>query len=416
MVKSSNFTKNLKWIICLLIIVVAESVSAQNYPSRQRSSASRRNSYSSVNSRHAYRSYSNVNTDRIKESDEKKGQKVSGNKNAKDDVELVVTGDGLTKEQATMSALRSALEQTFGTFVSANTTILNDDLVKDEIVSVSAGNVKEYKYLAENEVGGKYYVTIKAIISVGKLVKYVQAKGGETELAGAAFAMDVKLKRLYQQNEEQTLQNLLTQLQELIPIMFDFSIEVESPRANSTTNLRSNVSTYYCPATVTIIGNQNYTNVWNLIWETLGALCLKSREEVEDYRAKGIEFHLFQFSNDTYNFKPTYNLPVTYINHNNMTRGDVYFRSNKFFYQVGNLINKALKFSIDDGTGNIKEGTNFRSEHEVIGTFGGGTVFPVAREAKIQMKGRIAYSEEELEKVKTIKVIPASQMNTTIHP
>lgn len=399
MVKSSNVTKNIKWIICLLIIVVAASVSAQRYPS-----------------------FSNFNTDKIKKSDNKKGQKVSENKNAKDDVVLVVTGDGLTKEQATMSALRSALEQTFGTFVSSNTTILNDNLVKDEIVSVSAGNIKKYEYLAENEIGGKFYVTIKAIISVGKLVKYVQSKGGETELAGAAFAMDIKLKRLYKQNEEQTLQNLLIQLRKLIPIMFDFSIKVESPRATSSTRLsRSKVPTYYCPATVTIIGNQNYTNVWNLIWETLGALCLKSREEVDDYLAKGVKVYRFNFSEapfdfadpprsrgitEHFNFKTTYNLPVTYIE----DYGDIYFRSQEFFYQVSKLIRESLKFSIDDGTGRV---INMKDHYEklnaVIGTFQEGTLFPVARKARIQRKGSIYYSEEELEKVKTIKVTSSGQ-------
>ena len=34
-------------------------------------------------------------------------------------------------------ALRSAIEQAFGTFVSANTTILNDEVVKDEIARLA---------------------------------------------------------------------------------------------------------------------------------------------------------------------------------------------------------------------------------------------------------------------------------------
>ena len=48
------------------------------------------------------------------------------------EVELVVNGDGPTKELATRNALRSAIEQAYGTFVSASTEILNDELVKDE--------------------------------------------------------------------------------------------------------------------------------------------------------------------------------------------------------------------------------------------------------------------------------------------
>ena len=44
-----------------------------------------------------------------------------------DDVTLVVSGDGETKEDATHVALRSAVEQAYGVFVSANTEIVNDE-------------------------------------------------------------------------------------------------------------------------------------------------------------------------------------------------------------------------------------------------------------------------------------------------
>ena len=47
------------------------------------------------------------------------------------EVSLIVTGEGATKEEATNNALRSAVEQAFGVFVSANTEILNDELIKD---------------------------------------------------------------------------------------------------------------------------------------------------------------------------------------------------------------------------------------------------------------------------------------------
>ena len=71
-----------------------------------------------------------------------------------DEVTLVVSGEGATKDEATKVALQSAIEQAFGTFVSANTQILNDELVKDEIVTVSSGNVKNYEYLSEIKQSG----------------------------------------------------------------------------------------------------------------------------------------------------------------------------------------------------------------------------------------------------------------------
>ena len=48
---------------------------------------------------------------------------------AQKSVSLVVVGEGASKEEAVQSALRSAIEQSYGAFVSSNTTILNDELV-----------------------------------------------------------------------------------------------------------------------------------------------------------------------------------------------------------------------------------------------------------------------------------------------
>lgn len=204
-----------------------------------------------------------------------------------DDIELVVSGDGNTKEAATLSALRSALEQAYGTFVSSNTTLLNDELVKDEIVSVSAGNIKQYDYIAEREADGKYYITLKAIVSVGKLIQYVKSKGGETELEGAAFTMDIKLKRLQIQNEEKVMDHLITQLEELVPQMLDYSIEVGSPKRSG--------GEYSVPACITFSTNENYNTARDLIWNTLSALYIKNEEDLKDFESKmgGLVIHNF---------------------------------------------------------------------------------------------------------------------------
>ena len=70
-------------------------------------------------------------------------------------VSLVVSGEGPTKMEATSAALRSAIEQAFGTFVSANTTILNDELVENEIATVSSGNIESYEEISSFESNGK---------------------------------------------------------------------------------------------------------------------------------------------------------------------------------------------------------------------------------------------------------------------
>lgn len=143
-------------------------------------------------------------------------------------IKLVTWGDGPNKEEATKVALRSAVEQAYGTFVSANTTILNDDLVKDEIVTVSKGNIASFKELSSTvKVDGKVNVTVEATVSITNLISYAQSKGAETEFAGATFAMNMKMQELNKQNEQKVFEHLLVQVKELLPLCFDRNLSVE---------------------------------------------------------------------------------------------------------------------------------------------------------------------------------------------
>ena len=81
------------------------------------------------------------------------------------EVTLVTSGEGMTKAEATAAALRSAIEQSFETFVSANTTILDDDIVKDEVATVASGNIKSYKELScTKDQQGIYTVSVSATV------------------------------------------------------------------------------------------------------------------------------------------------------------------------------------------------------------------------------------------------------------
>lgn len=79
--------------------------------------------------------------------------------NAQDDktVTLTVAGQGKTQDEAKQKALRSAIEQAFGTFISSKTEILNDNLVKDEIVSIANGNIQKFEIISEVQIPSGYY-------------------------------------------------------------------------------------------------------------------------------------------------------------------------------------------------------------------------------------------------------------------
>lgn len=213
--------------------------------------------------------------------------------NPKDEVALTVSADGATKEEATKIALRSAIEQAYGAFVSANTTILNDEMVKDEIVTISNGNIKSYQEVASVLLpNGRTTVTLNAIVSISKLTSYAQSKGATTEFAGATFAMNVKMMELNKQNEMKALDNLILQIKEILPTAFDLELIVDEPQLYSESNpfsrynsmidwayapasvskeqYKINFDNYYTlPINITFKYNENLTTLWNLISSTL---------------------------------------------------------------------------------------------------------------------------------------------------
>ena len=126
------------------------------------------------------------------------------------EVTLVVSGEGTSKEEAINQALRSAIEQAFGVFVSANTEILNDEIVKDEIATVTSGNIKSFKELAFIEtVSGTKSITIEATVAVGKLIEYSKSHGSKAEFAGAVFGANIRLRELNKKNEELVISHFL---------------------------------------------------------------------------------------------------------------------------------------------------------------------------------------------------------------
>lgn len=193
------------------------------------------------------------------------------------DVQLVVTGDGNSKEQAIQVALRSAIEQAFGTFVSSNTQILNDELVKDEIASVSSGNIRDYKILSENESNGKYFVSLQAIVSINKLAEFAKSKGNEAELAGNVFIQNKRMLALQISNAQKAVANIKSQMKAMLPFCFNYEIEVSEPKEVQFVEKKTGALVVYdyiyeVPIKIKVRANENIISFNDIYLSTLKSL------------------------------------------------------------------------------------------------------------------------------------------------
>ena len=118
------------------------------------------------------------------------------------DVSITASGSGKTLEDAKQAALRSATEQAFGAFISSKTEMFNDQVVADQMASVSSGNIKSYEVLNQDQLpDGRWVVTLKTLVSVDKLTSFVKAKGIAIEINGGMFALNIKQQALNEQGE-----------------------------------------------------------------------------------------------------------------------------------------------------------------------------------------------------------------------
>lgn len=137
---------------------------------------------------------------------------------------LVVVGEGCSKDEAIMSGIRNAIEQTCGALVFSTTEIENRKMVVDRIVSMSSGKISSYRELScTQKADGCYAVSLEVKIGIADLssviVKDISKEMSiEIDLSelSNAYLVNEKLRALHETNELEVINNLESQLISLI--------------------------------------------------------------------------------------------------------------------------------------------------------------------------------------------------------
>jgi hypothetical protein len=190
-------------------------------------------------------------------------------------VKVQVIASGKTESEAITEALRSALTQTSSVFISSNTTLINDELEKDQISMINNGSVAEYKIIDKaTKDDGTIFLTCNVIVSVNKLGSFVESSGGATELKGGLFASNIKLMELNERAEEKSIQDLLNISREMLNSAFDYEIINGEPKNKN--------GKWQIPLIIQIKKNLNYIVFTNFFYSTLKNIKLPDNE-VESY-------------------------------------------------------------------------------------------------------------------------------------
>ncbi len=254
-------------------------------------------------------------------------------------VTLTEIGQGKTRDDAKYNALRNALEKAFGAFISSNTTILNDNLVKDEIVSISNGNIQKFKILSETQMpDGSYSSVVNATVSIGKLITYCESKGISIEFKGQLFAANIKLIELKRKNEIQVFNDLEKIISTIEKKLFDYKVNAEEP-------ILFHDDLWKIPITIKVTSNENLNKINDLLDSTIKSISA-TEDEIIDYKKKGVYLYEIEFNEETYFFRnfESFNMLTEFFKPlDNSTQSPGYYKNSK------NLYNSMLEFNLDNG-------------------------------------------------------------------
>ncbi len=222
------------------------------------------------------------------------------NAHAQDDktVTLVVSGQGKTQDEAKQNALRSAIEQAFGTFISSKTEILNDNLVKDEIVSVASGNIQKFEIISEVQIpNGVFATSLRAIVSVTKLTSFVESKGIEIEFKGSLFGANLRQQNINENAELKGIINLCEVSNQILSNSIDYSIEADEPiKASNMRSFEAQPDDYQILFTIKLSPNKNFDNFVNYFQSSIKGFSMP-RPEQENYRKLNKEIYFLTMNN-----------------------------------------------------------------------------------------------------------------------
>ena len=194
-----------------------------------------------------------------------------------DEVTIVTTGSGKTIDDAIRVALRGALEQTFGTFISSKTELLNDALTQDLITTISTGNILNYVIISQVKLEGEHSVSLKTTVSTSKFASFVESKGSIIDFKGGLLAFNILQQELNEKSEIVALVELRNVISKFSDESFDYKLKVFEPYSKDGSNRLWTIPMY-----VSVYPNDNINNLKSHIYRTLSGLSL-TKDEAYSY-------------------------------------------------------------------------------------------------------------------------------------
>ena len=277
---------------------------------------------------------------------------ISFNVTSQNTIKIKSSGYGISEMEAIKNAQRNAIEQTLGTYISSKTLVQNDELLSDNISSISDGEILDYKLLESTELSEKeFFVVIDVKVSKSQVANYFN-RNSETaiEFQGDLFSNNIEIIDLNKISEINSIKNLLDVANKYVENLVNYEIIQDGLPQRKSDNLFE--------VDYTIVGrtNINIIELQTLFINSLQRISLKSSEWKR----------LKQYSYDRYGKN---------INYGKTGNETFYFRDKKSLELI-NKFEKDLKDSYSNFNVLVNDRKpNFKNELKPIGSSGFGWLY-----------------------------------------
>ena len=203
--------------------------------------------------------------------------------------EVVVIRDqgvGNNYQEALGMALTNGLTQSFGAYITSETIIEGDEVVKDEILRLTQGNILDYEVISERVVGNEVFLDVEIRVSKEQSVDFMkkveEASGKSISFDADKWSLNVKQKQKSDSIERELIQALESSLESKFEGVVDFSMDASEVRYQGV----QAIVTIQCRAKT----NHNIISLSSYIVKSLEEIALTSQEK-KSRDALGLESH-----------------------------------------------------------------------------------------------------------------------------
>ena len=206
------------------------------------------------------------------------------------DVWLTVGGAGKTSQIAKEQALRDAIMQTYGAFVSTRTEVINDKLLSDGITTVTQGIIKSCSTVSDNlMMDGSHNCVFRVNLSIGGLIStFKNSSTDSIEFNGSDFVFNIKQQQLNESNELRAISDIIPVVTKISQDCFDYKI-----KAGPVKNIGGDV--FEVALEVIVTANSNSDILIKYVSDVIRSLELTGAE-IKNYKSIGKQVYPVFFS------------------------------------------------------------------------------------------------------------------------